>query len=614
MMRDVRSGPWPANAEFEERGLHVGGIAADALAARFGTPLLVVDEEDFRARCRAFADSFPRVMFAVKAFPIRPLIRIALDEGLGLLGATAGEVDAALRAGAPADRIALHGNNKSDPELELAVTAGLGWVIVDNSDELERLDRIARDAGRRQPVLIRVIPGVEGHTHAYVDTGGERSKFGTPIAEGLALQGIKLASTLSGLELRGLHAHVGSQLLSAEPFLAEADALLDLLAEARDALGLECDVLDVGGGFGAVYTDEVVPDPAAIADAVLDHIRTGTERRGLRMPEVVVEPGRALTANAALTLYRVGSVKRTPGGPAFAAVDGGMSDNIRPALYGARHSVAQASGERTRERTSIRVVGKHCESGDVFGDFDLPADLGPGDLLVFGSTGAYTYAMASNYNRVGRPAVVGLGREGASLWLRREDVADLDRLDVYQAPEPGQLRAPPAGVEIRPARPRDAASFVEALQAVAGERRYIATETVTRSARETRKRFRRSWTDLQASIVAVHDGRVIGSLGIRREGFPVYRHIASLGMSVVKEWRGRGIGTALLTEALRWARSVGVEKVSLTVYPHNTRAIALYRAFGFVDEGRLSGQSKKSYGYEDEVIMSRWLFPRGDPR
>jgi len=384
--------------------------------------------------------------------------------------------------------------------------------------------------------------------------------------------------------------------------------------ETRDALGFECDRLDIGGGFGAVYTDEVVPDPAAIASAVLDHIRTGTERRGLRTPEVIVEPGRALTANAALTLYRVGSVKRTPGGPTFAAVDGGMSDNIRPALYGARHTVVQANEQRTGERASVRVVGKHCESGDVFGEFELPADLRPGDLLAFGSTGAYTYAMASNYNRVGRPAVVGIGREGPSVWLRREDVADLDRLDVFQAADPAPLHRLPPGIEIRPARPRDAASFVEALREVAAERRYIATETVNRSLRETRKRFRRSWTDHAASIVAVHEGRVIGSLGIRREEFPVYRHVASLGMSVVNEWRGKGIGTALLAEALRWAWSVGVEKVSLTVYPHNAAAVALYRAFGFVEEGRLSGQSKKSYGYEDEVIMSRWLLPTGDPR
>jgi len=611
-MPEMARSPWPANATFGDRGLEVAGVAADALAARYDTPLLVVDEDDFRARCRTFASAFPRVMFAIKAFPIGPLIRIAVDEGLGVLGATAGEVEAGLRAGTPPGRMALHGNNKSDGELELAVQSGLGLVIADNGEELERLDRIARRAGRRQPVLLRVIPGVEGHTHEYVDTGGEHSKFGTPMAEGLAQQAVKLAAALPGLEFRGVHAHVGSQLLSAEPFLAEADALLDLLAEIRDALGVECPMLDVGGGFGAVYTDEVVTEPAVVARAVLEHIRAGTARRGLAMPEVIVEPGRALTANAVCTVYRVGSVKRTPGGPTFAAVDGGMSDNIRPALYGARYTVVQANRERTTERAAFRVVGRHCESGDVLGDFDLPADLGPGDLVAVASTGAYTYSMASNYNRVGRPAVAGVAAGENALWLRREDEADLDRLEVLPLDEPAA--GAPDGVEIRPARPGDTRSFIDHLSSVAAERRFIRTEQLSGARRYWRGRFRRPWTEHGASLVAVAGDAVIGSLGIIRETGPQSRHVASLGMSVSKEWRGRGVGSALLAEALRWARGAGVEKVSLTVYPHNTRAMALYRKFGFLDEGRLSGQSKKSYGYEDEVIMSRWLIPRGEPR
>jgi len=602
----VSPGPWPQNSSFGDRGLQVGGLDADALAAEYGTPLLVVDEEDFRTRCKWFTFVFPRVLFAVKAFPIRPLIRIAFQEELGLLASTGGEVEACLRAGARPEVVALHGNNKSGDELELAVRAGLGVVIADNADELERLDRIARDAERTQPVMVRVIPGVEGHTHAYVDTGGRHSKFGTPIAEGLALQAIKLAATLPSLEFRGIQAHVGSQLLSPEPYLQEIGTLLDLLAEMRDAVGVEARVLDLGGGFGAVYTDEVVPDPAEMATAVLGAINQGAQDRGLQVPEVVVEPGRALTANAAITLYRVGSVKRTPGGPTFAAVDGGMSDNIRPALYGARYTAAVANRpEGDEPRPEYRVVGKHCESGDVLGDFQLPEDVQPGDVLAFAATGAYTYAMSSNYNRVGRPAVVGVKDGASALWLRREDVSDLDRLDVFQAPEPDTPA--PAGVEVRPARPRDAGEFIDVIRQVAAERRFIATEEVTWRPRMYRRRFRRSRTDKAATFVAVADGRVVGSIGIRREDWRTNRHIATFGMSILKEWRGRGIGSALLAEALGWARGVGVEKVSLTVYPHNSRAVALYRKFGFVDEGRLSGQSKKSYGYDDEVIMSRWL-------
>ena len=602
--------PWPSNAVLDDRGLSVAGLPAADLAARYGTPLLVVDEGDFAARCRSFGHVFPKVYFAVKAFPIRPLIRGAFEAGLGLLAATDGELETCMRAGVPAGAVALHGNNKSDRELGLAVEHEVGVVIADNADELERLDRFARDAGRRQPVLVRVTPGVEGHTHAYVDTGGAHSKFGTPIAEGLALQAIKQASVLPGLEFRGIHAHVGSQLLTHEPFLEEIDVLLDLLAEIRDSLGLEVAVLDIGGGFGAVYTDEQVPDPAEMATAALDAVESGARRRKLATPEVAVEPGRALTANAAFTLYRVGSIKRTPGGPTFAAVDGGMSDNIRPALYGSKYTVAVAARARDEPRPAeatetFRVVGRHCESGDVLGDVELPADLAVGDLLAFATTGAYTYAMASNYNRVGRPAVVGVSGAGPRLWMRREDTADLERLDMYAGPEP-EL-ALPAGVVLRPARPGDVDSFLRHLQSVADERRFIRTEQVGATRRLWKRRFRRSRTDRGLSLVALAGDEVVGSLGIQREPGRASEHVASLGMSVTREWRSRGIGTALMAEAMRWARSVGVEKVSLTVYPSNIRAIAMYRRFGFVDEGRLSGQSRKSYGYDDEVIMSKWL-------
>jgi diaminopimelate decarboxylase len=607
-------GPWPTGAAFGASGLEIGGVAAADLAERYGTPLLVVDVDDLRSRCRAFRDAFPRVLFAAKAFPIRPVIRAANDEGLGVLAATGGELEAALRAGVRPDDIALHGNNKSDDELRLAVDHRVGFVVADNADELERLDRIARDAGVRQPVLLRVTPGVEGHTHAYVDTGGAHSKFGTPISEGVALQAIKGALALPALEFRGVHAHVGSQLLTSDPYLQEIEVLLDLLVEIRDSLGAEVSLLDIGGGFGAMYTDEVVPEPAAIGAAVLDRIRVGVQQRTLRMPDIVVEPGRAVVANAAVTIYRVGSIKRTPGGPTFAAVDGGMSDNIRPALYGSRYTVRRASapaGDAPRSADSFRVVGKHCESGDVLGDFELPADLAVGDLVAFASTGAYTYAMASNYNRVGRPAVVGIANGTQALWLRREDLADLDGLDVYQPPPPDV--PVPEGVELRPARPADFRSFVRHLSEVAAERRYIRMESVNASRRLWRKRLRRSWTDREATLVAVVGEDVVGSIGMAREG-GLNSHVASLGMSVSKPWRGRGVGSALLAAGLRWAREVGVEKVSLTVYPHNTRAVALYRKFGFVDEGRLTGQSKKSYGYEDEVIMSMWVTPHGDPR
>ncbi|MBI4260536.1 MAG: diaminopimelate decarboxylase [Actinobacteria bacterium] len=441
------AGPWPITAAFGSGGLGVAGVAAAELAGEHGTPLLVVDEDHVRRRCRTFAGAFPRALYAVKAFTSRRLVRIAQEEGMGLLVASGGELAACLRAGADPARIAFHGNNKSDEELELAVATGIDLVIADNASELARLDAIASGTGRRQAVLFRVIPGVSAGTHSFVETGELDSKFGTPIPGGLALRAVAQAALAPALELRGIHAHVGSQIVRAEPFLSAVDVLLDFMAEVRAELGVELPVLDLGGGFGAVYTDERPPDVEEVAAAMLDRVAEGCRRRGLPVPEVVVEPGRAVVANAVLTLYRVGSVKEIPGVRNFVAVDGGMSDNIRPVLYGARYTVAVAHPVRRGAPRTVTVVGKHCESGDVLArDVDLPDDLAPGDLLAFAATGAYGYSMASNYNRLGRPAVVGVRDGRAEVWLRRERPEDLDRLEVD--PE-GDGSARPAGLTSR---------------------------------------------------------------------------------------------------------------------------------------------------------------------
>jgi diaminopimelate decarboxylase len=309
--------------------------------------------------------------------------------------------------------------------------AGIGLVIADNEEELERLDRMATAAGKRQPVLVRVIPGVAGGTHSFIETGELDSKFGTPIEGGAAMSAARVAVRSESLEFLGLHAHIGSQLLTTEPYASAIDVLLDLAAQIRDELGAAVELLDVGGGFGATYTDEVPPSAEQAAEAILPRVRDGAARRGLSVPEVMVEPGRALVANAVLTLYRVGSVKRIPGVRTFVAVDGGMSDNIRPVLYGARYRVAPAGMPSTEPEETVTVVGKHCESGDVVAtDVQLPTGVGRGDLLAIAATGAYGYSMASNYNRVGRPAVVGV-RDGTSrMWLRRETDDDLDRLEA----------------------------------------------------------------------------------------------------------------------------------------------------------------------------------------
>ncbi len=603
------AGPWPVGARFGPEGLSVAGVAAEELAERFGTPLLVVDECELRERCRALASLYPRALYAVKALTARAPIRIALEEGLGLLVSTDGEMEACLRAGAPAREIAFHGNNKSDRELELAVAAGVGLVVADGAEELDRLDRVAREAGAAQPVLLRVIPEVEAGTHPAVETGAAGSKFGTPLP--LAVEAVKRAVALPGVRFRGIHAHIGSQVVRPDPYLAEIDALLDLSAELRASLDVAVEVVDLGGGFGVTYTDEAPTPASQLAAALLERVRVGAASRRLPVPEVIVEPGRWVVANAAITLYRVGQVKEGAAGRALVAVDGGMSDNIRPMLYGARYAVAVAGPPREADPTPADVVGRHCESADVLAEgVELPADVGPGDLLAFAGTGAYTYSMASTYNRVGRSAVVAV-RDGASrVWLRREDAADLDRLEVGDA---GAIPEAPSveGVLVRPARPEDARSFLDVYRAVVEERRFIRTERVNRSARFYRRRFRRSWTKDEAHLVAVADGRVIGQLSIHRDDQPVTRHAATLGMLVDAAWRGKGVGSALLSEALRWARAMGVERVVLSVFPHNAPAIALYRKFGFADEGRLVRHSRKSYGYEDEILMARWLGEEG---
>lgn len=598
--------PWPSGAAFGPDGeLTLAGVPASRLASMFGTPLLVVDEEHLRGRFRTFAELFPHPLYAVKAFTSRRAIRIAAEEGLDLLAATQGELEACLRAGVPAGRIVLHGNNKSDDELRLAVDEGIRLVNVDNPAELRRLSDLAMDAGVEQPILLRVVPEVAAGGHEKIRTGERGSKFGIPLEEVPAA--MALALELSGIRPVGIHAHVGSQVLEPAPYLEAVDVLLDVLARLKRETGFEAEILDVGGGFGVAYTDESPLPLDELAPALLRRVREGAAQRGLATPHVLIEPGRSAVGSAMVTLYRVGTVKRS-GGRTLVAVDGGMSDNIRPMLYGARYTVAAAGPRRPGPPVTVDVVGKHCETGDVLArDVVLPYEPEPGDLLAFGATGAYTYSMASTYNRMGRPAVVAVKDGVAEPWLRREEAVDLDRLEVG---DPTRVDAElPEGVEVRPARPSDAASFLEAYRSVAAERRFIQTEVVGGRPGQYRRRFRRSWTSEEATLVAVTSHGVVGSLSIRRDPSVATHHVATLGMFVVRDWRGRGVGSALMAECLRWARRHGVQRVELTVYPHNRAALALYRRFGFIEEGRLIRHAKKSYGYEDEILMAAWLGP-----
>jgi diaminopimelate decarboxylase len=331
----------------------------------------------------------------------------------------------------------MHGNNKSDDEIELALRSGVGLISIDHLAEVSRVDAAAAAAGVRQDVLVRVIPGVTAGTHSFIETGELDSKFGTPIAGGLALEAVRAALAAPNLDFRGLHAHIGSQILSERPYTRTVEVVFDLIRSIRDELGAGVDVLDTGGGFGVRYTEE---EPVTVADlsaAITTSVSEAAERVGVPVPEVIVEPGRAVVANAALTLYRVGTVKETPGVTTFVAVDGGMSDNIRPMLYGARYAMSLAGAPRPGPPVTVTVVGKHCETSDILArDVTLPWQPRWGDLLAVAATGAYSYSMASNYNRLGRPAVVGVRDGAVSLWLRRETDEDLGRLEVEPTGEP----------------------------------------------------------------------------------------------------------------------------------------------------------------------------------
>lgn len=609
------AGPWPEHATFDDRGLVVAGVSAAELAERFATPLVVIDSAEIRGRCRRVRAAFPRVCYAVKAFTAHPALRLALDEGLDLLAATGGEVEACLRAGAPPSRVVFHGNAKTDAEVELAVDAGVGLVVADGPEEMRRLGAAAQRHGRVQRVLLRVVPEIDVATHEAIATGHDASKFGTSLAAAPGVLGA--AAATPGLAVEGVHAHVGSQLLEPDPHLRTIDTLVALVADVRRETGLELGTVDVGGGFGVRYVGELAPDLESLAASMREGLAAAAERHAVAMPTLVVEPGRWLVANAGVTLYRVVASKTVAGGRRLLAVDGGMSDNLRPALYDAAYTVERASAQATAaagaSQATFTVVGRHCESGDTLAeDVCLPAGTGPGDLIAFAATGAYTYSLASTYNRVGRPAVVGVRQGKATAWLRREDDADLDRLEVANVRVP-TAPLPIEGITVRPARPRDARSYLAFWTAVVEEGRHVRTERVTGTPRTYRRRFRRSWSEREAQIVAVDPGdRVVGHVYIQREAHPVTRHVATLGIAVSSQARGHGVGTALMAEALRWARSVGVDKIVLSVYPHNRSAIALYRKFGFVEEGRLARHSRKSYGDEDEILMAAWIGGRGD--
>jgi diaminopimelate decarboxylase len=434
----------PLTAGVDRAGhLTVGGCDTVELAREFGTPLYVFDEEDLRARCREFRREFEArhpdalIVYAAKAYLGRALAALVAEEGLGLDVVSGGEMACARAVDFPLERVYFHGNNKSAQEIREALKAGVGRVAVDNFHELVLLGDAAASLRRRQAVLLRVTPGVDPHTHAYVSTGAVDSKFGLPLVGGRAEEALVEALASPGLEVVGLHYHLGSQITEVEPYRKAAEVVLEFAARMKERHGLELHEYSVGGGIAVPYTrDAATPSVAEYAETVVGALQEGCRRHGLPQPRLTVEPGRAIVARAAVALYTVGATKEVPGVRTYVAVDGGMADNIRPALYGSRYEVLVASRMADPPQEKVTVVGRYCESGDVLvSDAEVPR-LWAGDLLALPVSGAYGLAMASNYNWALRPAVVMVKDGHARLIRRRETYDDLLACDMLEERPP----------------------------------------------------------------------------------------------------------------------------------------------------------------------------------
>ncbi|KAA0018061.1 diaminopimelate decarboxylase [Antrihabitans cavernicola] len=423
----------------------LAGVPVLDLAEKYGTPLFVIDEADFRSRCKDVIEAFgpsSRIHYASKAFLCTEIARWVADEGLSLDVCSGGELAIALNASFPPERIAMHGNNKSVAELEAGLAAGVGHIVLDSLIEIDRLNEVAGRAGVVQDVLVRVTVGVEAHTHEFISTAHEDQKFGFSLAGGKALDAVRRVFGADNLRLVGLHSHIGSQIFEVDGFELAAHRVIGLLRDVVSEFGVDktaqISTIDLGGGLGISYVPTDNPPPleelAAKLGAIVDSESAAV---GLPRPTLAVEPGRAIAGPGTVTLYEVGTVKDVTLGSGatrrYVSVDGGMSDNIRTALYQAEYDVRLVSRDSEAGPVVARVVGKHCESGDVIiRDAWMPDDVAPGDLVAVAATGAYCYSMSSRYNQLTRPAVVAVRDGAARLILRRETVEDLLSLEVTQ--------------------------------------------------------------------------------------------------------------------------------------------------------------------------------------
>lgn len=420
-----------------EGRFYFGGCDTIKLAKTYGTPLYVMSEEYIVDRCKEIHEDFikkyenTRAVYASKAFLTLEMCRIIEREGLGIDVVSGGELYTTIQAGFPMEKVIFHGNNKTLDEIEMAVKNDVGRIVVDNLYELNMLNHVAEILGKKVKILFRITPGVDSHTHKYISTGQVDSKFGIPLQEDIINRGIEQAMNVSNIDLMGFHFHVGSQLFDNTSHIKAVKLLAKLMKDVKEQLGFITQELNTGGGFGIYYAQGDQPEPLRyFTDAIMDTLREACDQYHLDMPAVIIEPGRWIVGEAGITLYTVGSIKSIPGVRTYVGIDGGMPDNPRPALYGAKYEAVVANKMNQPKNQLVTVAGKCCESGDIL-RYDLEAPvLEPGDILAFRSTGAYNYAMASNYNKLPRPAVVMVNQGDHRVIVKRETYADLIRNEI----------------------------------------------------------------------------------------------------------------------------------------------------------------------------------------
>ena len=418
--------------------LTIGGADTVNLAKAFGTPLYVMDENQVRKHCKSFKDSIDRfyggkglVCYASKAFSCKEMYRIVASEGLGVDVVSGGELYTAMEAGTDPKKICFHGNNKTVEELKMALSYGVGRIVADNIYEMQTLDALCAEYGKKADILLRIKPGVDAHTHDFIRTGQIDSKFGFALETGEAFEAVKFALECENLNFAGVHCHIGSQILDTQGFEAAAEVMLNFIKKIRDELGTEVRDLNLGGGFGIQYTEKDDPLPyEAFMEAVSVIVHDFCEKNNMALPFIIIEPGRSIAAPAGITLYTVGGKKVIPDIRTYVSVDGGMCDNPRYIMYQADYDAVIANKANEPKNTVVTIAGKCCESGDLIGEHMPLQECEPGDILAVCATGAYNYSMSSNYNRLMKPAVVFVKDGEARLAVRRETLEDIVRNDI----------------------------------------------------------------------------------------------------------------------------------------------------------------------------------------